>query len=438
VNAQALHYAVIGAGPMGLAAAHRLAAAGHRVTVVEADDRLGGMSAAFDFDGLSLERYYHFICKTDVPLFRTLEQFGLSHHLKWTSTQLGFYYQGTWYDWGRPDALLKFPHLNIVDKLRFAAHVLATKRITDWRELDRDNATQWIRRWLGERAYHVLWERLFELKFFELQDNLSAAWIGTRIKRVALSRKSLWREEMGYLDGGSQVLLDEWKRRLDALGAEIRLATPVRQVDVATGADGSPVVTGLNTRHGPIAADRVLSTAPLRYVPRLVPALSNAEKGRIEAIRNIPVACVLLKLKKAATKYFWMNVNDPRIEVPGFIEYSNLNPLPQKVVYVPYYMPATHPKWSWSDSALMDEAQRYLLLTQPQLTAADVIARHVSRYEYAQPICPPGFYAMLPGMKTSVGGFFMADTSYCYPEDRSINESIAVGHQLADAAMALR
>ena len=73
-----LHYAVIGAGPMGLAAADRLAQAGHRVTVVEADDRLGGMSAAFDFDGLRLERYYHFICKTDYPLFETLREFGLS------------------------------------------------------------------------------------------------------------------------------------------------------------------------------------------------------------------------------------------------------------------------------------------------------------------------------------------------------------------------
>ena len=65
-----------------------------------------------------------------------------------------------------------------------------------------------------------------------------------------------------------------------------------------------------------------------------------------------------------------------------------------------------------------------------------MVARHVSRYEFAQAVCPPGFYDMLPPMQTSIGGFSMADTSYYYPEDRSINESIVVGRRLAEVALA--
>ena len=430
MNATPLHYAVIGAGPMGLAAADRLALAGHRVTVVEADDRLGGMSAAFDFDGLPLERYYHFVCKTDFALFESLASFGLSDKLKWKDTELGFYYDGRWYDWGKPLALLAFPHLSLADKVRFSLHVLRTKAVTDWTALDRQQATDWIRDAIGERAYKVLWERLFELKFHEHMNDMSAAWIGTRIKRVALSRRSLLQEQMGYLEGGSQVVLDAHAERLRRHGAEIRLASPVRRVLTENGR-----VTGLELRDGTLAADRVVSSVPLRYVPRLAPELRLDERQRIEAIANIPVACVLLKLRKPASKYFWMNVNDPRIEVPGFVEYSNLNPLPDKIVYVPYYMPVTHPKWAWDDERLLDEATRYLLMTQPHLQREDVIARHVSRYEYAQPLCTPGFYDKLPPMKTSLQGFFMADTCYYYPEDRSINESLRVGWQLADAAM---
>ena len=426
-----LHCAVIGAGPMGLATAHRLAESGHRVTLIEADNRIGGMSAAFDFDGLPLERYYHFICKTDYPLFDELKRFGLDSRLKWRATEMGFYYQGTWYDWGRPDALLRFPHLSFVDKMRFALHVLSTKAKSDWRELDKLQATTWIRKWVGERAYRVLWDKLFELKFFEHQHQVSAAWIGTRIKRVALSRKSLFQEQMGYLEGGSQILLDAYQSRLAAAGADIQLSSPVRRVHTDQGR-----VTGIETAHGLLQADAVLSTVPLKYVPAMVPDLSAEEANRIGAIENIGVACVLLKLRKPATRYFWMNVNDDRIQVPGFIEYSNLNPLPESVVYVPYYMPKTHPKWKWDSAQLMDEARDYFLLTQPQLKASDIVARHVSRYEFAQAVCPPGFYSQLPDMATSVKGFYLADTSYYYPEDRSICESIRVGHQLADRALA--
>jgi protoporphyrinogen oxidase len=61
-------------------------------------------------------------------------------------------------------------------------------------------------------------------------------------------------------------------------------------------------------------------------------------------------------------------------------------------------------------------------------------ATHCHRYEYAQTICPPGFQGMLPPMQSPLEGFFMADTAYYYPEDRSINESIAVGQTLAQLA----
>jgi len=65
-----------------------------------------------------------------------------------------------------------------------------------------------------------------------------------------------------------------------------------------------------------------------------------------------------------------------------------------------------------------------------------VLASHCHRYDFAQTICPPGFAAMLPPMKTPIAGFYMADTSYYYPEDRSISESVKIGRELARAALA--
>lgn len=421
-------FAIIGTGPMGLMAAVDLLDRGHDVTLYERDDRIGGMSANFDFDGLSIERYYHFICKTDYPLFALLERYGLSNSLRWTDTRMGYYYQGKLYKWGTPFALLGFPHLGPISKFRYALHVMYTKGIKDWTALDKEEAGAWIRRWIGQRAYDVMWKDAFRLKFFEYKDNLSASWIGTRIKRVALSRRNLMNESMGYLEGGSMTLLDKMVQDIQARGGRILLSQGIDEVVSEQGR-----VTGVRVGDVVQPYDAVISTAPLQYVPAMVPGLPPAFKTQVAAIQNIPVACVILKLKHAISENFWMNISDPGIDIPGVIEYSNLNPGPdpsRKILYAPFYMPKTHPKWQHSNAQLIEEVLGYLKRLNPAFQPDWVVASHCHRYEFAQTICPPGFQAMLPAMRTPVAGFFMADTAYYYPEDRSINESINTAHAL--------
>jgi protoporphyrinogen oxidase len=420
--------AVVGAGPMGLACAYELAKAGHAVTVYEAGDCVGGMSASFNFDGLAIERYYHFICATDQPLFDALKELGLSDRLRWRETLMGFYYQGELYDWGRPDKLLLFPHLGIISKLRYALHVMYAKGIKDWRALDREEASVWIRRWIGAKAYDVLWEPLFRLKFFEYAQNLSAAWIGTRIQRVAKSRKSLFTEELGYLEGGSEIVVKAYCSRIEAMGGRILVNSPVTCV---TTADGK--VVGVSAKGMDEPYDVVASTAPLKYVPRMVPGLTSAERDRINAIENIGVVCVIVKLRQPLTKYFWMNINDKGMTVPGMIEYTNLNLLTNRILYVPFYMPKSHPNYAAPAEKFISEVRGYMRRINPAFRDDWVLAEHASRYEFAQTVCTPNFFAQLPGMATSIQGFFMADTAYYYPEDRSISESVRVGNNLARA-----
>lgn len=425
-------FAIVGSGPMGLMAAMELLKKGHQVDVYERDDRIGGMSADFDFGGTRIERYYHFICKTDYPLFDLLAELGLGDALHWTDTKMGYYYDGTLYKWGTPWALLRFPHLSLVEKIRYALHVMHTKGIKDWSHLDPIGARRWITHWIGPRAYKVMWEKAFYLKFFEYADNLSASWIGTRIKRVALSRRNIFNESMGYLRGGSAVLLDEMARRVRYAGGRILLS---QGIDEVVSSDGR--ITGIRVGDATTAYDKVVSTAPIQYVPRMVPGLPPAFVEKITEIKNIPVACVILKLRHAVSENFWMNVSDDRIAIPGVIEYSNLNPgegTGEKIIYAPFYMPKTHPKWAQSNDQLIDEVIGYLSLLNPAFSREWVLDTHCHRYEFAQTICPPGFQDMLPPMRTPLKGFYMADTAYYYPEDRSINESIAVGKVLAQTA----
>ena len=83
---------IIGAGPMGLAVAYQLAIDGYCPVVFEADDRIGGMTASFEFANMTLERYYHFHCNTDYAFFDLLDELGLSDQLCWIETKMGYYY----------------------------------------------------------------------------------------------------------------------------------------------------------------------------------------------------------------------------------------------------------------------------------------------------------------------------------------------------------
>jgi protoporphyrinogen oxidase len=422
--------AVVGAGAMGLAAAYHLAKAGCAVEVFEADSVPGGMAAHFDFDGLSLERYYHFVCKSDQPTFDLMAELGISHALKWRPTGMGYFFEGKHYRWGDPFALLSFPHLDLISKLRYGVHMFTSTKRSDWSTLDKIPADEWVKAWGGERCWKVLWEKLFTLKFFEKSRDISAAWLWTRIKRVGTSRRSLMQEEMGYIEGGSETLVKALVGKIEGLGGRIRLGAPVSEIVVDDGRVAG--VTACGETH---PFDAVISTVPLPLIPQMIPGLPEAVKAKYAALDNIGVVCVVHKLKKPVTANFWLNINDPRIDIPGIVEFSNLRPLgDDHVVYIPYYMPVTHPKFGWSDQALLDESWGYLKLLNPALTDADRKASSLGRLKYAQPVCGPGYLDTVPPVVSCVEGLQIADTSSYYPEDRGVSEGVRIAKEMAARA----
>jgi protoporphyrinogen oxidase len=418
--------AVLGAGPMGLAAAYQLMKDGFQPVVFEADNRVGGMTASFDFGGLPIERYYHFHCTSDTAFVELLRELGLEHRLHWVETKMAYYYRGAVHAWGNPVALLKFPGLSMLAKFRAGLFLFLTSKRSDWRRLDRLEATSWMKRWMGSEAYAVLWQKLFDYKFYEHAQELSAAWIWARIRRLARSRYDLFREKLGYLDGGSQVLMNALADAIAAGGGIVRLQEPVQRVVIEGGA-----VRGLQLASGFEPFDRVISTVPLPYVPRIMPDLPAAVLAQFTALRNIAVACVIAKLRRPVSEYFWMNVNDPGMDIPGIVEYTNLRPLDHHIVYVPYYMPGEHPKFADADDVFIAKVKTYLRTINPLLADSDFIEVRVNRYRFAQPICGPGFLDTLPPVQLPVAGLQVADTSYYYPEDRGISESIAFGRRMA-------
>jgi protoporphyrinogen oxidase len=188
----------------------------------------------------------------------------------------------------------------------------------------------------------------------------------------------------------------------------------------------------VETNTGTYPAEHVICTIPTPYVSRVVPDLPGPLRQQYDAIPNIGVVCVIFRLKRSVTPHFWVNISDTRVGIPGIVEFSNLRPLPDTVVYVPYYMPATNPRFAQSDADFVRESLSYLRMLNAELTEADVLATRVGRLRHAQPICAPGFLGSLPPVITPFGGLQIADTSYYYPEDRSIAESVRLGKSMAE------
>jgi protoporphyrinogen oxidase len=408
--------AVLGAGPMGLAVAYQLARNGYQPIVYEADDRIGG---------ISIERFYHFHCTSDIAFIEILKELDLSDKLHWKSTAMGYWYKNMLQEWGNPLALLRFKGVGLIAKLRYGIHIFLSTKRNNWLPLDSQNAVDWVKRWVGPQAYEVFWRRLFEYKFYDYVDNLSAAWIWSRIRRIGRSRYNIFHEKLGYLDGGSETLLNAMKSDIELNGGIIHLKSVVEKVVIS-----NKSVIGIEVNGSFEPFEHVVSTIPIPYVEKLIPDLPLEIKKQFSSKKNIAVVSVIVKLRKPLTKYFWLNTSDSEMDIPGLIEYTNIRALGPSIVYVPFYVPTEHHTYLESDEQFKIKVFKYLSKIKTTLKKEDFLDICISRYRFAQPICEPNFMQTIPHINLPIDGLLVADTSYYYPEDRGMSESIALGKKI--------
>ena len=416
---------------MGLAAAYYLSKSGATVTVYEASAAAGGMSESFDFDGVTIEKYYHFFNMPDSDLFDLLKELDMYGDIRWSPTKMGLFRpsprnpsEGELHAWGNPVAIMRFGGVSVLTRIRYGLHALYCRTLKDLMKIDDLSASEWITRWIGRQGYDVLWRFLFEKKFFELADPLSAAWIASRARRVAKSRKSMMQEQLGYLEGGSASLVKKLSDEIIKRGGEVRLSSKVWEIH-----PNAPFNFSVKTEETTEDYEGVISTIPLPYISGIIRDLPEDYRSRIERIQNVGVVCVLFRLEKNLTENFWLNTNMPEWDIPGIIEYSNLRPMEKAYVYIPFYMPPTYPNWKASDAEILEKARKYIRAVNPEAAKTEEAAA-VFRYEHAQPVCPPGFRHLLPGYRTGIDGLLVADTTHSFPEDRSIQESVRVAKEM--------
>ena len=413
---------VLGAGAMGLTAAYRLKQAGHDVVVIEKMELPGGLAAGFQVGGGWLERFYHHLFGTDRAIIALLEEVGLGDRLVWQKPVTSILWQGERWRFDDPLAVLRFGPLPLPDRIRLGCAAAYLKLQRDYHRFENTTATSWIRRWMGQRSYDVVWGPLLRAKFHDYHERVAMSWFWARI----FCRTP----KLGYLRGGFQLLY----QRLAELAGEVRLGEEVKSI--AAEPDGRVRV---ETDRGVEHFDQVLATLPTRLFARLAQGLPEEWLGRYDWGDWLGAHCVVLALDRPLTDVYWLNVNDPGYRFLALVDHANLMPRDDYgglcPLYLGNYLPMSSERFRQSDAEILADFLPHLKRINPAFDESWVKQSWVFKAPFAQPVVTTEYRHHIPPHKTPLPNVYLANMFQVYPQDRGQNYSVKMAQEVADVML---
>ena len=104
--------------------------------------------------------------------------------------------------------LVKYPHINLVGKLRFLlATLLLSKKLINDKFLDNTNLSNGLLKLYGNKSYNSIWKPMIKGKFGNKVNSIPLRWMEGRLKQRIESRKA-GKEKLGFLEGSLSKLTD--------------------------------------------------------------------------------------------------------------------------------------------------------------------------------------------------------------------------------------
>jgi protoporphyrinogen oxidase len=295
-----------------MAAAWRMAGQGLSVTLLEKDDKLGGLASSFEQDGRTFPLGYHHILSTDDHLIAFLARLDLLQRVRWRSVQMEFSIDGKLHRMGGLSDLARFP-LGMRDKLRLGALVASA-----WLPgAPDDDAGAWIRKVGGKRIADGFFDRLTHIKFGTGTADLSAAWLRARMRARESACTYGTMPEADWV----RVLVDAMRDKLHQAGVEIRTEAAVTALDAEGPSDRLSAVR-LQTGERLQCRSVVCGIAPPLFM-RLVPEYPDK---RLSNIRYTGVvSTVLATHQDLPLEGYWTNFIQPYYSFGGIFRLDVLN-----------------------------------------------------------------------------------------------------------------
>jgi protoporphyrinogen oxidase len=434
-------FAIVGAGLTGLTAAYRLTQAGHRVTVLEASEAVGGLAAGFELAGHRVERAYHFLYRTDAHILSLAAELGIEESIRFHRSSVATYYADRLYPMTSPTDLLRFDPLSLVDRVRAGLTLLWLQHKKDWRPLTEVTALDWLRRYAGPRVTAVLWEPLLRGKFDSHYDGVTMAWLWGRIVQRVESRDSRFGgEALGYIDGGFEQIITRLCADIEAAGGKIRTGTPVRRITHDDVADGAV----LQTDRGGLRVDRALATVPSGVVAELIKDHAAEDPGYFSALQSVDYLHAVVRVfasRQRISPFYWHNVNSPGAPFVVFLSLTELVGADRydglydglHIYYIGAYVPTGHRYLVQEQTAVTDAWNTGLGTIFPDFDPSQIVDDHLFRLRNAQHIVDVGFESTkLVPHQTPCPSLLMCNFAQIYPMDRGTNYAVRDGNRMAE------
>jgi protoporphyrinogen oxidase len=426
--------AIIGAGFSGLAAGWELVKNGAEVEIFESQDKVGGLAVGFKEKnwGWTAEKFYHHIFTNDSEVIRLSKEVGIEP--LWRRPVTAVYFSpkssrdtakrgrgdlfpgldchvvstprndkinnnsNSLYQFDSAIDLLKFPGLNLIDKLRMGLVLAVFKLLPDGKFLEKWTAEKGLKFLMGETGYRVIWEPLLTGKFSEFSSKVNLAWFWARIKKRTPS--------LGTFPGGFQALADKIAERISKLGGKIYLNS---RVDIDS----------LENKF-----DSVLSTsAAINHHPSSI-------------IHYLDAHVLFLELNKPflPSGIYWLNILDRDFPFLVVCEHTNFVGIEnfggKHLLYVGNYLPKNHRLFSLTPEKILQEFLPWLLKINPNFSRKNIDKYYVSHGFNAQPVMTINYSRQIPPVKVN-DKLYAINQAMIYPWDRGINYAVKLGHDAA-------